>query len=539
MKKGMYSILGAVVAVSLLSAIPAWAKPIDQQVRHGRQVQSISIKKIPSEITKAVQNLYKILPDLKELRVTKADIWEGEEGASEWSFSLSNRSKSESNEVVRAHVTIDGETGLLLFYSINHSGWSQEKPLSEKEAKEIGDKFLKNAMGDKSDRYQLVKNDNESEKEYDEPEDVEQSSRTLTYRLTVNNIPVRGTDIMLQIDGDGHITFYENYSGSDIPDSSLFPNPTKAISKKKADAAYLDVLDMQLSYNANQLIEGKDENKEIGPVLKYMPSYIGSIDAFTGKKVYGVYAGDEEDEGPIKPEKIKPEKIKLAPEGKEIVIKSVAEAQQVLEKGLNIDLANAEYRESGNKKIRSYEWMNEEEDYESSTRVTTDAKTGKLLSVDYRNDNDESDETRLKLEEAKAAAVKQLEKWLPQEVDEVILAKGWASQASYSFNFQPLYQGVPVESSAYAVNFDGEGNITRLRINLKTDFSALPENMKTISAKNAAKAYMKKNPFTLTYVLDKAIIDKGPKEVKLHYVPANDTKDSFVDAFTGEYHSSW
>ncbi|RNB87118.1 hypothetical protein EDM56_15625 [Brevibacillus fluminis] len=539
MKQKLTRILGTVVAVSLLSATPAWAKPIERHAGNGHQVQSISIKKIPSDMTKALQDLYKLIPELKDLRVSSADIWEDEDGTSEWSFTLLNKEKKESKSMVRVNLTIDPDTGKLLNYMIFNSDWNPTKSISEKEAKEIADKFLKKAV-DKSDRYQLVKistqTDDDGEYEYEDEEGEGEGvlQRELIYQMTVNKIPVLGTDIRIKIDGDGHLTRYTNYF-NEIPDESRFPDAKKALSKKKAEAAYLGLLDMQLMYNANQLVWDKngEEATGLGPVLKYVPSFSGAIDALTGKAAYEYV---EDDEGGS--EQIPYEKIKLTPQGKDIFIKSADDAQKVLEDALGIDLSQADYNESGNKQTRSYRFYTDEEKGGSVARVMIDAKTGQLQLIDFRSYDDRTG-TGFKPEEAKAAAVKKLEQWLGKDVTEVFLTGGWSDPQGYSFEFLPSYQGIPVESSENEVEFDGKGNLTRLRISLQNDFSKLPDSGKAISVEAAGRMYLKKNALKLTYVLQGVGEETGSPQVGLYYVPTYEGREAYVDAITGKFQTGW
>ncbi|MGO0062682.1 YcdB/YcdC domain-containing protein [Brevibacillus fluminis] len=535
MKQKLNRIVGTVVAVSLLSATPVWAKPIERHAGNGREVQSISIKKIPSDMTKALQDVYKLIPELKDLRVSSADIWEDEDGTSEWSFTLRNKEQKENTSMVRVNLTIDPDTGKLLYYSIFNSDWNPTKQISEKEAKEIADKFLKKAV-DKSDRYQLVKvsSQTDDDDEYVDEEGEGAQQREFIYQLTVNKIPVQGTDVRIKIDGDGHLTRYNNYFNA-LPDESLFPDAKKALSKKKAEAAYLDLLDMQLVYNANQLLEVNDgeEATGLGAVLKYVPSFSGAIDAVTGKKAYEYTVDDEGGS-----EQIPYEKIKLSPQGKDIFIKSTEDAQKVLEEAIGIDLSQADYNESGNKQSRSYRFYTDDEKGGSVARVTIDAKTGQLQVIDYRS-YDDSTGTGFKKEEAKAAAVKKLEQWLGKDVTEVFLTGGWAEPEFYSFQFNPSYQGIPVESSENEVEFDGKGNLTRLRIVLQNDFSKLPDSGKAISAETAGKTYLKKNALKLTYVLQGVDGETNTPNVGLYYVPTYEDREAYVDAITGKFQTLW
>lgn len=519
MKKKSSQILGTVVAVSLLSSTPVWAKPNEQHTEHGRQAASISIKKIPGEMMKALENLYLLLPELKDLKVTNAEIRENDEGdLSKWSFSFKNIRNWESDTLISARVTIEPETGTLLEYDMESYNGGPKNPLPEKEAKEIADKFLKNALGDKIKLYRAVEgNANAS---WDDEGDEGKTERLFTYELVMNGIAVRGMNVKVYIDAEGQITRYTNQPGSVITDASVFPAPQKTMSKRKAQAAYLGLLDMQPSYEPNQRVAGKQK----GPVLKYTPSYSGPIDAFTGKKV----EEDKENGGPIQSEK-----IALSPEGKPIFATSLDEAKKLLENKVGIDLAKADFSVStDDKNSCTYRYF---QPY-MTARVSTDVKTGQVLSVEYRFADEKEDESkRFKPDDATAAAVKHLEKWLPQDAKEVVVTYRSESSFGYSFDFQPTHQGVTVGSSPYEISFDAKGNLTKLVVDLQTDFTTLPDKRKIISAKQAAKAFIKKNDLTLAYMLEQGDNDKTDEQWKLYYVPTYKGRDSYIDAFTGDF----
>ncbi|MGE5701531.1 MAG: YcdB/YcdC domain-containing protein [Clostridia bacterium] len=531
--KKMSKIVATFIAVSLLQVTPVWAKSSDQQPENKRQVQTISVNKIPEEMLEALEKVYVILPELKGLRVTSAEVTEEEENEpSLWYFTL--QEKKGSKDSIHARVAIESESGKLVNYFMYNTKWGAKKPVSPDRARKIADKFLRNALGDEADLYQFSRVSDISSEDEDDYEEKDQ--RTVYYNIVVNKVPVAGDSIRIIIDGQGHVVRFSN-SMEKIPELSSFPDPKDAIKQKDAEKTYLDAMDMQLRY---QLFPMKGDKGDPKPVLKYVPSFRGGIDAMTGEKDENPfdYKGEDDEEKETLPQEL----ITLSPQGTQPVIKAAEEAKKLLEEMAQADLSNAEFHEYTSDGIRSYNWelYDRKTDYEMEASVDVDEKTGKVKRVDYEvySEEEESDEDALDLKQAKDEAVKLLEKWLPSDMEQVFLQYARSFYQGNTFVFLPTYQDVPVEGIAYRVALDGHGKPTYLNITYGIDFSMLPDNKDTVSAKDAAKAYMKANELELFYVMN-SIYDRETDEEtlldpKLYYLLKNQSSGDYIDAFTGK-----
>jgi|GEM_PF-1292455 len=563
------------VAVSLLTATPAWAaKPKDHEDRLSNKeawlkkldeaqeakakalekgkgkVKAKAIKKLPAEMNRALQKIIKQLPELKELEVTGASIYEGDKYQPEtWDFSLSNGKNGKDR--IRASIEVNAETGVLFAYSYRAGDKEEGQAPDYDEAKKKADEFLAKIMASDAKKYKIIK-ENEEEQEKDEDE---LGIRSFTYERLIHGLPLDGAEIHIQVDGEGRIVYFRNENPSQIKDSSI-SKPKNVLSEKEADEKYTDLMDMELLYNKKELIEyssDDDDDDEIitktKPVLKYVPQYTGAMDASKGDVPKDLDLWEEsKNEGKT---------FTLSPKGEKLIAPNRIAAEQLLTSAFGIDMSKFEIEDEDTGERHSYYYWEAIEDQDiEEIEMEIDSRTGQILDM-YVWHSGDAPKPKLSEEQALEAATAFVERFIDTEIKEVQLRNvylpdekpkfpSWIDKDviedieeeiepdhTYRFTFYALHQGVPVSNDRFSVEVNATtGAVEGFGINQVEDVD-LPDNKNVESKKKAAKAYLKAQPLKLTYIYPELFGYKAPKPILVF--ETDSYLDGYIDAFTGEF----
>lgn len=555
-------VLSMVLAISMLSASPAWAVKKEQHqetagsklIKHddvqskwksfigeekkssGKAVtKSISPNKLPAEMKSALRKMQAVLPELKELDLERVNIAMNSVRYPEtWDFHFEKRVK-ETKIYIYADVEYLPETGQIIEYDIENAAWTSENTISEEEAKEKANQFVKKLLGNGMKDYKFT---NVSQftvwvDDEDGEEEREQQQSYVEYQLFINNLPVQDFTLGVLLDGDGHILQFNNARPEKVS-KAKFPNPKKAMTQEKAEEIFLDKLDMKLAY---QFVAYDDQ---YGPLLTYSPSFTSPIDAATGKEYDITYRPH-----------FQPERVEFEGGGKEFIAGSRQEAERVLSE-LGIDLSKLEYMDSEDDEeegVIFYRWIFADQQDEGSISLLVDKATGKIQRFSQRKYNNENG-VNVSRDEALQTAVEGLHMFLPTGTEEIQLSDmegptteykfpSWVDEdklpgdfkdpsytEDYFFYFDDVYDDTPVISGAYMVSIDSTTGMLRSVVIDPVDLNSLPDKEKAISPEEAAKNYIKQFPVKLTYVWPQLFGQRAPAPTLVY-----DIDDvTFIDA---------
>lgn len=574
--KYVNKVAATLIAVSLLSATPAWAKSEhheqakkdvltakqtwEQMVKQAEEkakkvkAKSVSVKKLPAEMKRVLDKYIAIFPALKDLKLESAGIESRDSynGAETWNFYLTNNKRNDDR--VRADFTVNADSGYLVEFDMNYNVDDDEhdKPISYDEGEKIAEELLSELFGStEAKKYKAIKSEDDKD-----AEDRYGNLRVMKYQRYINNVPLEGALFRIVIDPDGQIVEVENDFSHKIKDSGI-SKPKKLLSESEAKDKFTDLLDMSLLYDKTQVIEidrsEKDEDEDYAsrrktkPVLKYEPAYNGPIDAAKGDIPADLDLWkDNKDLGKV---------ISIHPKGKQLKIYSLADAEAFVRDILGIDLSKYELEDNDVEDgYYSWEIIDEEKGLPEYIEIEVD-EHGNLedLWIDEYSSNDN---TKVTQGQAIEKAVSIAENFADAKTDKLQITDistpdetpdlpSWVDKDeidlerfkndSYTINFSEIYQGVPVADESISVQVNAEtGLIEGLNINnSELDNSVLPDNKDTVSKNKAAKAYLNEGPLELTYVWPELVGYRAPKPVLVYKTTL--TSEGYVDALTGEY----
>lgn len=169
-------------------------------------------------------------------------------------------------------------------------------------------------------------------------------------------------------------------------------------------------------------------------------------------------------------------------------------------------------------------------------RIRNDPSTG--ISINLNNiDKNPQEGQPVSREEALKKAWQFIRQAEPELAGHLVLAKElplkFVIRRGHSFNFHRIENGIPVQFNGISLELDEDGSINNyIRGWYHTTF---PSSDIKVSSEEAARIWLKNNPFKLKYVLrsvDTPFI-KGSKYL-LVYTTENPRLNLYIDAYTGE-----
>jgi len=551
--KRIKTVVGGALVASLLAAtpvwasapvveVPMWAAPSKAKTEQApKPKQSIrSITKLPREIKAALEKVQNQIPELKNLHVRRVNLYEADGYDPElWVIQLSSNKNGSryGSEAVNASLTFNAETGQLHEFEYENGKEDGEGELTEEQAREKADAFLKKIFGSRKKDFMLTDvelwEDDEEEDE-DKAETKRVHRAMVFYERHINGIPLQGFDVQVVVNAAGTVVEYRN-SAYASPEKVRFPHPGKALSPKKAEQSYKDLLNMSLVYDYDRV--------EDRPVLAYEPAFYGPIDAITGKKSPDLIYFETGDA----------QTIQVDGAGNRWVIRTPQDAEAMLQQVFNIPVEDLELDdEYEGEQFRWYSWeMDGDSELWGYVEIGVDKATGRLIDYEAEFEREDEPDQTVNPEEAVASAAEVLEQFIPASKKQIQLTylhnpfakrdlPDWLKEdrneedfsGQYSMVFRDLYDGIPVNFSSYAVDIDpATGMVLELSLRDVDILDGLPEAEDIVSADQAESALLAYRPLRLAYIWPRYEDRKAAAPV-LVYEPESKPY-AYIDAFTG------
>lgn len=492
MKKIM-KLVCLLATTSLLAATPIYAT--QQSNKTAEKAQSGTVADIMKTIDASIAKAKKLLPYLEDYPYKTVTI---DENSDNTVRVLLKKSEDEEKILPNVVLSFDKKTGELKRFRLLNDSNTDESLAQGEQAVKQATAFLKQWYGEDMRGYRY--------------NPYLSNALGIPFSKVVNGLFYPSQSVHITVDADGRITeggqFPTPNSNFNYPvpavEETNFDDPKDALPPEELESLFASM--MTLSYNGDTFI--------------YQPMFSGYIDARTGKDL-GVRQVNYDTPGPI---------INVKPAGMTFSAKTKEEVAAYLKKEHGIEAKAAELREelSKDQTRKRYWWR---EGTEQEALVNTDATTGEIVTY-FSEGAHEKDSKSVTREQARLLAIKELEKYLPADTNEVmeIINHRTESWRGYMFSFAPVYNGIPNLYDRVSIHLDG-GQITDFYGTTKARFSAKPpEGVKLVSAEQAAKEFLKDNPLQLIYFYPK---DNGKQAVLTYQAPQGYRMDK-INAVTGK-----
>ncbi|MBO8164339.1 MAG: hypothetical protein H0Z34_11560 [Brevibacillus sp.] len=572
MKQLHQSVL-TVIAASLLSSTPVWASA---QEAVTVQPTPAAEQKMNSEVELTLDRLYKLVPEIKQLRLESENYRPANERQqAAWFFHFTSRpdeSEPGDNTVYAdAFVEIAAETGDLLHFNLQYPDWSSEQIPTKELAKEKAKAFMQQILGDSLEDYQLSERIlyGQSATQDAEGKRTVWTHVGVQFERLINGIPLLGHGYQVEVDSFGHVTSVYRVGEETDPavlESEAFPDPAQAISRQEAEEAYRKLLNLELAYKAYHPVEAQmfGQSGETKPILEYVPRMDGVLDAVTGK---------EADLGWRRTTKQQSEIVRLKPAGRKLIAKSPEEAAKLLTAEFGFDMSNMDVDEREEKdsptrnKYLHYSWHSKpaldgegrrKADEHRFVHLGVDAATGQIFNITLQDDSTRGQQPKIDEKEAKEKAIALLEQFVDPSVKELALRyvhtsgehhiPDWVDESKLdmgdyqqppqvSFIFSEVHQGVPILDRSYAVSIDTvTGDVVGLTLSPKLEEEiAFPDSKTAVSAEEAANALLKEHPLRLVYIWPEFAGQRAPKPFLVYELYYTAGLGGYLDATTGKW----
>ena len=570
-----------VLAVGMLLSTNAWAAEKEAssvlearggmeivQLKDGTAGQPVAKAQLNESQRQALEKIYQIVPELKELSVEGVH----DEGGTAWGVTLSDRAGEEAPGIMRAHasLTFETDTGELIMFDIQNPDWASVELPAPGLAREKAAEFARQVLGDKMKDYRMSAQIGYGggSSQDDKGNKITWASANVQFERLINGIPFLNSGIRVSVDAAGHVTeyytegFYRINDGikDSEPDPAVFPAPPLAITREAAEKVFAGLLEMKLNYVGRQPLKYSvfgGKKVETRPVLMYTPSNYAPIDAVTGKPLAGYQ------EQPLT------SRISLAGEGKKLVAGTPEEAAALLAAETGIDISGmksnrVEEREESldpGIKLKEYRWMSEPQigpdgrpDHSTMRflHLSALADTGQVVGFNLQDEAGRGKKATVSREAAQETAIQFMQKYLDRGVSELEMfvypaheesipdwvdrskLEGNEQRPEFHFRFTHTHQGIPVSDRSYSVTVDGlTGRITGFYDGNSSSSVALPDSKDVVTAEAAKAEFLKSQPLRLVYLWPEYSGQKAPKPL-LVYLPDYGVSWGYIDALTGK-----
>lgn len=472
---------------------------------------------------------------------------------------------------INLNVDVDGTTGKVIRVDkneYNHKKNSQPiATITEEQAKEIGETFLKKINPEEFKETKLLK-DNSSVRFHG------MSNYSFAYNRTINNISFNNNSIRIGVDGvTGKVMSYEIIWDNNVK----APSSDKVIDQKAADDIFNKNTKLELTYNTG--IEKPNDTQENKTKLVYAVDSSSPIiiDAENGKAL--TWNGDYFES--VKTRNVTDsQKEDIAKNAKAIQkldnpISSQRAEQVIKEKLKNLygdiyEINSINYQDEGyaynvkGLKVWACQFVKKDSNTNFGPpegHISINALTEELVRIDRFNFNEKENKENEKFqpkitwEQAYDKAIQFIANNCPQKIKEInteqknlnnqlFMYGGDQANRYISFNFGRVVNGVsfnnngmPYNNDGIVVAFDtktGEMNSYSCMWQDKLD---LPPVEKTVSSDEAKKTFLNANKPQLTYLLlnNKNSTEKSNKKMQLVYsIGSMNNPLNTVDAYTGK-----
>ncbi|GEN34900.1 YcdB/YcdC domain-containing protein [Aneurinibacillus danicus] len=554
------------LASSLVPAVPALAAGTESEIAQpAASVKSTEhLAPIPPAVQKSMDKLFSLQPELKRLHVTGSYPSEGD---GRFVVTLSNQKPEEAwnpKGLSNAHLIFDNSTGELLGFDLQIWEWASDKMPSRQLTLEAADRFLTEWFGAEN-RQKFGKPESNgagsSTTHHDDGTKTTWATRHAEFPLVLNGLPVSGGGgPHLGVDSFGHVVNY-TYTPIDLDNISVpKPNTARPAEEIKQKAVTADSIDVSYIEAQPEKYTRLSVNTKTKPVLRYDFQRYGYLHPVTGKPI-DTLSGKEIDKN--RQPSVSKQEVTLQPKGQPIIVRSEDEAKQLIGQLLGMadartKLRTAEHRVPENNEDnpqQMYEF--DTEDHQIFSYVLVDKRTGQVQHASVQvNREPQEQAAKVTKEEAYATALsflqtyasptaKQLESidfsWeepeLPAWVDKSKLPEGILENQSneYSFFFQEMHQGIPVQDRSYQVTVDKQtGKVVGFSLAVPKEKLELPDAKNIVTKTQAVTMFLKNEALKLQYIWPQYMNQRAPAPI-LVYGWDNSKGYGYVDATTGEY----
>ena len=555
--------VAAVLAAGMLLTTPAWAAEQEVAVvqeRSGDAIQLFSKAELTEAQRQALEKMYQIIPELKELSLQNVEY---NEDRTAWGGYLTDGSPdvTPDNRRIRAGIAFDAKTGELINFYIDNPQWTAENLPSPALVEEKAAGFARELLGDRLEEYEMGETMSFSSGSTtdDKGKKIMMTSAQVYFNRLINGVPLLKSGFQVSVDSAGHITEFRREK-DDNPDPAKFPDPSRAMTKEAAEKAFAGLVEMNLSYNSSQPLRlswlGKG-GEETTPVLMYYPSFSGFIDAETGKPLDDHWGGLQQSQ-----------RIILNGEGKKFYAATPEEGARLLAEEFGVDMAGMEFGSvrvhdlpvTSGYQFKEYSWRSEtqqETDNKSDwnevrfVNLKTIAETGEIVGFGIQDDSGRGKQGTVSGEDAQKTAVQFLQRYLEPGAAELVLTvfpsedniPAWVDQSKltdqmqqrpqFFIQFSETYQGIPVADSSHIVRVDAlTGKVTEFGIGSRNASVTLPDSSDAVTADVAKAEYLKRHPLRLVYIWPEYYEQKAPSP-QMVYLPVSGDL-GYIDALTGK-----
>ncbi|TEB07696.1 hypothetical protein Psch_01251 [Pelotomaculum schinkii] len=550
----------AVLAASMLLTTPAWAAEQDLSVvqeRGGDAVELFSKAELTEAQRQALEKMYQIIPELKELSLQNVEY---NEDKTAWGGYLTDGSPdvTPDNRRIRASIAFDAKTGDLVNFDIYNPEWAAEKMPSATLVEEKAAEFTRKLLGDRLKEYEMgetISYSSGSSLDDKGNKIITMTSAHVYFNRLINGVPLLNSGFQVSVDSAGHITEFRKEK-DDNPDPAKFPDPSRAMTKDAAEKAFAGLVEMKLSYNISHswLCKGGEETI---PVLMYYPSFSGFIDAETGEPL-------EDSGGTLQ----QSQRVILNGEGKKFYAATPEEGARLLAEEFGVDMAGMEFGSvrvhdlpvTSGYQFKEYSWGSETQQETDSepdwngvrfVNLKTIADTGEIVGFGIQDDSGRGKQGTVSKEDAQKTAVQFLQRYLepgaaeleltvfpseeniPAWVDKSKLTDQMQQRPQFFIQFSETYQGIPVADSSHIVRVDAlTGKVTEFGIGSRNASVTLPDSNDAVTADVAKAEYLNRHPLRLVYIWPEYYQQKAPSP-QLVYLPVSGER-GYIDALTGK-----
>ncbi|GEM_PF-2915701 len=406
------------------------------------------------------------------------------------------------------YVSLDKD-GCLLSYNEYLYEEEEKKGLANyttEQTQKKAEEFLKVVYGNNASMLRL---DNKS---------TSRNSHYFSYRLYMNNIPVSNARASVSVDPDtGKVTSFEGV-GKEFAELK-YPSPQGIIDSNKAMRLFFDnkapepeyytytqYKDREITKNAFLAFSVNNTHKAVNAFtgeLTEVYYYFNTINAKSGAESEDATATEYANSSGAG---FTPEELKAIKEATGLITKERAEE---IIKGFFPVAKNINYKTSDISKNSYNEkyFINIDGD---NSHATLDAKTGKVISFSYYENNYDKDAEPVSNEEAKNTALKLAEELAPEDLKrtaEPELNSDRYSVRSYNgmsyVTMSRVENGYKCNNQQLLFTINSEGLVTSYRNNFD-DKLEFPQPKNVLESDNAISALEKAFDFDLTYSVDES-----------------------------------
>ncbi|TEB14054.1 hypothetical protein Psfp_03179 [Pelotomaculum sp. FP] len=414
----------AVLAAGMLLTTPAWAAEQDLlvvQERGGDAVELFSKAELTEAQRQALEKMYQIIPELKELSLQSVEY---NEDKTAWGGFLTDGSLdvTPDNRRIQASIAFDAKTGDLVNFDIYNPEWAAEKMPSATLVEEKAAEFTRKLLGDRLKEYEMgetISYSSGSSLDDKGNKIITMTSAHVYFNRLINGVPLLNSGFQVSVDSAGHITEFRKEK-DDNPDPAKFPDPSRAMTKDAAEKAFAGLVEMKLSYSYSQPLRlswPSKSGEETIPVLMYYPSFSGFIDAETGEPL-------EDSGGTLQ----QSQRVILNGEGKKFYAATPEEGARLLAEEFGVDMAGMEFGSvrvhdlpvTSGYQFKEYSWGSETQQETDSepdwngvrfVNLKTIADTGEIVGFGIQDDSGRGKQGTVSKEDAQKTAVQFLQRY--------------------------------------------------------------------------------------------------------------------------------